>query len=149
VRLEPLLGIRQALSAFLTQPDDVVLTALVMLMLLVVTRLLLRRVWLASIPATAVITLLLLQGYESWEVMTIAASIVGACLIMLVFLRFGLLAGAALIFALNVVFTFPFTINTRAWYFDTALIGYALFAALVIWAFRVSRGSGRAPAPVV
>jgi serine/threonine-protein kinase len=147
VRLEPLLGIRQGLSAFLTQPDDVVLTALVMLMLLVGTRLLLRRVWLAAISATAVITLLFLQGYESWEVLTVGASVIGAGLIMLVFLRFGLLAGAALIFALNVAFTFPFTINTRAWYFDTALIGYALFAAVVIWAFRVSCGSGRAPAP--
>jgi hypothetical protein len=104
-------------------------------------------VWLAAISATAVITLLFLQGYESWEVLTVGASVIGAGLIMLVFLRFGLLAGAALIFALNVAFTFPFTINTRAWYFDTALIGYALFAAVVIWAFRVSCGSGRAPAP--
>jgi serine/threonine-protein kinase len=149
VRLEPLLGIRQTLSAFLTQPDDVVLTALVVLMLLVGARLVLRKVSLAAIAATAVVTLLFLRGYESKDAFTIAASITGACLILFVFLRFGLLAGAALIFALNVSFTFPFTTNTRAWYFDTALIGFMFFAALVVWAFRVSRGAAHAPASVV
>jgi Protein kinase domain/zinc-ribbon domain len=149
VRLEPLLGIRHALSAFLTQPDDVVLTALVMLMLLVGARLVLRRLSLAALAATTVITLLFLRGYESADVFTIAASITGACLVMFVFLRFGLLAGAALIFALNMSFTFPFTANTRAWYLGTALIGFALFAALVVWAFRVSRGAGRAAVHVV
>jgi Protein kinase domain/zinc-ribbon domain len=148
VRLEPLLGIRQTLSAFLTQPDDVVLTALVMVMLLVGARLVLRKVSLAAIAATAVITLLFLRGYESKDVFTIAASITGACLVMFVFLRFGLLAGAALIFALNVSFTFPFTVNTRAWYIDIALVGFAIFSALIVWAFRVSRGTGHAPAVV-
>jgi hypothetical protein len=145
VRLEPLLGLRYALSAILTQFDDAVLTALVLLMLLLGARIALRRVWLAFVASMGILSLLILNGYDKIDVFTVAGALAGGGLIMLVLLRFGLLACAVMLLSLNMAAGFPSTVNPRAWYFDTALVGFAAFAVLIVWGFRLSRR----PAPAV
>jgi eukaryotic-like serine/threonine-protein kinase len=145
VRLEPLISMRHGLSIVLTQPDQAVLTALVILMLLVGWRLALRRVWLAFAAATAVLSLLFLSGFGRIDVFAVAGSVGGAALMMFVLLRFGLLAVTVMIFALNLSASYPLTLNMRAWYFDAALIGFAAFALFIFWGFRLSRSVLIAP----
>ncbi len=138
-RLETLVGLRHALSGVLTQVDDAVLTALVVLMLLVGARLALRRVWLAFAASTAILSLLFLSGYPSIDLFAVAGAVAGAGLMTFVLLRYGLLAEAVMIFALNLSASYPFTLTPAAWYFDVALVGFAAFAVLIVWGFRLSR----------
>ncbi|MGH9312248.1 MAG: hypothetical protein ACRD1S_03520, partial [Vicinamibacterales bacterium] len=140
VRLDTLVGPRHALSGVVTQVDDAVLTALVILMLLVGSRLALRRVWLAFAASTAILSLLFLSGFSSIDLFAVTGALTGAGLMMFVLLRYGLLAEAAMIFAMNLSASYPFTLTPRAWYFDAALVGFVTFAVLIFWGFRLSQG---------
>ncbi len=144
-RLDTLVSLRHALSGVLTLVDEAVLTALVVLMLFVGARLALRRVWLAVAASTAILTLLFLSGYSSIDFFIVAGALAGAGLMMFVLLRFGLLAEAVMVFSLNLSVSYPFTLNARAWYFDAALVGFAAFAVLIVWGFRLSRSPIAAP----
>jgi hypothetical protein len=139
-RLEPLLGLRYALSTILTQFDDAVLTALVLLMLLLGARIALRGVWLAFAASMGILSLLILSGYGKIDVITVTGALAGAGLIMVALLRFGLLACAVMLLSLNMSAAFPATLNPRAWYFDTALVGFAAFAVLIFLGLRLSQG---------
>jgi eukaryotic-like serine/threonine-protein kinase len=140
VRLEPLLGLRYALSAILTQFDDAVLTALVLLMLLLGARIALRRVWLAFAASMGILSLLILSGSPKIDVFTVSSALASGGLIMLVLLRLGLLACAVMLLSLNMSTALPSTVNLRAWYFDTALVGFVAFAVLIFLGLRLSQG---------
>ena len=144
-RLDALVSLRHAVSGVLTQVDDAVLTALVVLMLLVGARLALGRIWLAVAASTAILSLLFLSGYSSIDFFVVAGALAGAGLLMFVLLRFGLLAEAVMVFSLNLSVSYPFTLTSGAWYFDAALVGFAAFAGLILWGFRLSRS----PTPAV
>jgi serine/threonine-protein kinase len=141
VRLEPLVGFRHALAAIITQPDQAVLTALVILMLLVGARLALRKVWLACLAATGVVSLLFLSAFGDINAFTVSGSLFGAGLIVFILVQYGLLAMAVMLAALNLSVSFPLTLNPRAWYFDAALVGFAAFALFIFLAFRLSRSA--------
>ena len=68
MRLEPLVGLRHAVATIVTQPDQSVLTALVILMVLVGARLAFRSVWLAGLAATGAVSLLFLSSFGDQSV---------------------------------------------------------------------------------
>ena len=101
MRLEPLVGLRHAFATIVTQPDQSVLTALVILMVLVGARLAFRSVWLAGLAATGVVSLLFLSSFGSIRSRSAAAFWLGAHVFILV--RYGLLATAVMLAALNLL----------------------------------------------
>jgi hypothetical protein len=118
-----------------------VLTALVILMLLVGARLAFRSVWLAGLAATGAVSLLFLSSFGEINPFTVSGSIFGSALIVFILVRYGLLATAVMLVALNLSVGFPLTLNPRAWYFDVALVGFAAFAVLIVLGYRMSRSA--------
>jgi eukaryotic-like serine/threonine-protein kinase len=141
MRLEPLVGLRHAVATIVTQPDQSVLTALVILMVLVGARLAFRSVWLAGLAATGAVSLLFLSSFGEINPFTVSGSIFGSALIVFILVRYGLLATAVMLAALNLSVGFPLTLNPRAWYFDVALVGFAAFAVLIVLGYRMSRSA--------
>jgi serine/threonine-protein kinase len=145
MRLEPLVGLRHAVAAIITQPDQSVLTALVILMLLVGARLALRRVSLAVLASTGVVSLLFLSSFGEINPFTVSGSLFGSGLIVFILVRFGLLATAVMLAALNLSVSFPLTLNPRAWYFDVSLVAFAAFAVFIVLGYRLSHSVLIAP----
>jgi hypothetical protein len=61
-------------------------------------------------------------------------------LFVVVLMRFGLIAVVSGIFFLYMFWRFPITLDSHAWYSDTGFTALAIFAAIVIYAFRTSLG---------
>jgi len=55
-------------------------------------------------------------------------------------MRFGFLAAVLYEFAMFVVTDFPFTLESSAWYAGYGYLAPAIFAAIVLYAFRYSLG---------
>jgi Protein kinase domain len=141
MRLEPLVGLRHAVGTIITQPDQSVLTALVVLMLLIGARLALRRVWLAFLATTWIVSLLFLSAFGEINPFTVSGAVFGSALIVFILVRYGLLATAVMLAALNLSAGFPLTLNPRSWYFGPALVGFAAFAVCIVLGYRLSRSA--------
>jgi hypothetical protein len=68
-------------------------------------------------------------------------------LFFMVLMRFGLVAAAFGYCLSNVAFNFPMTFDTSAWYFGYGFAALAIFAAIVLYAFRYSLGDRSLFAP--
>jgi hypothetical protein len=84
-------------------------------------------------------------GYERTVVGMIASACIwAACLFALY--RFGVVAGAAAIFACNLLATLPVAGDLTAWYATPTLIGAAVVIALAAWGFHLATGGFRSMA---
>jgi hypothetical protein len=134
--LDSLLGARD-LSAYLIRVSQFALdSALVFLFLFFVLRVLLRRDWLAA----AVFTLI---GTATWLAGPIPAidlpfGVIYMVLVILVLLRFGLLALIAARMAQLFQGASALTLDPSRWYFGYSLVVLLLVAALAAWAFRTA-----------
>jgi hypothetical protein len=108
--------------------------ALVIFCVLVVLRALLR----SQIAAIAVCIIFMAlttgpeHGYE--------AVLIWGVIWFFVLMRFGFLAAAFFIFASQVVVFLPVTLEGGAWYAGSGYLALAIFAAIVLYAFRTSLG---------
>jgi len=59
---------------------------------------------------------------------------------LFVLMRFGLVAGVITLIILALFQAFPITYDASAWYFKTGIAALAIFAAIVLYAFRTSLG---------
>ena len=69
-----------------------------------------------------------------------ALSLVSNALILLVLMRFGLVAYALYFFTSFFIGAFPLTLDASAWYSHAGFAALAIFAAIVLYAFRYSLG---------
>jgi len=67
-------------------------------------------------------------------------SLITSALILLVLVRFGLLATAFYAFAGFLLSNFPLTLDASAWYSGYGFAALLIFAAVVLYAFRNSLG---------
>jgi predicted Ser/Thr protein kinase len=133
-----LLGVRGALAGFLIIIPDCVLLALVWFVLIFILRTVLRRDWLAA--AALVIVYMALKWFS-----TPASPLLGALftavqttLLIVVMLRFGLLALIASSFVFELLLLFPITPDFSVWYGGASLFALLSVAALAAFAFHSS-----------
>ena len=99
-------------------------------------RVLFRRTWAAAIGYIVLVTV----GTASGSIVSsvfVTLALVGVVLLML---RFGVLAYMAGIFFYNLLLTFPITTQLSAWYSGIGFTGLAILLAFALYAFHTSLG---------
>ncbi|MEK6409642.1 MAG: protein kinase [Acidobacteriota bacterium] len=137
VKLEILLGVRFVVGYFLDAAGGAVIVPLGITFLLTLLRVLLRRDWLAGAIVVLIFGLTFFLG-DSPSYAVLGVMLLG--LIVLAFIRFGLLtlfASLLIVFWLN---SLAFTTNLSAWYAGNSLFVMFLVTALAGYAFYTSLG---------
>ncbi len=131
-----LLGTRQVFASWLVTLPHGVREALIFFFMLFLLRVLLRNQWLGG--AAFVLIWTATQVLQS-DAMVLAAvvSAVYFALMVVVVLRFGLLALCTLV-VINGMLSFSPTLHTSAWYFANADLTLAGVVAFAVWAFYTS-----------
>ena len=137
VELEILLGVRFVVGDLLRSTSGAVFVALTFTFLLTLLRVLLRRDWIAG---AVVVVMCVLPGLLSTSLSVAAVGLTFGSLIVLTFIRFGLLALAVSLMIFFWLNSLPFTTNLSAWYAGTSLFGMSLVTALAGYAFHTSLG---------
>jgi predicted Ser/Thr protein kinase len=128
---------RNVLGAWFAQLPGSIGYTLLSFILLFFLRVLLRKSWLAG--AAFVLLFAILKSFSSdypaieWptQIILYAALAAGA-------LRFGLVALVVALFSANMLLDVAVTLNPSAWYFTSAALALASFAALVIWGLSIA-----------
>jgi len=134
----PLGTTTQALGYLLAQPANAIVFSLAVTLILVFTRLLLRR----KIPAVVVTCLFmatLTLGGENYFV-TVPLALLNALLLTTVLVRFSILAYGTSVLILNVVVNFPVTLDFSRWYAGRSLLVLFIIVTLAIYGFRCALG---------
>jgi hypothetical protein len=137
VGLDILLGARFVAGDFLNSTVGAVLAPLAITFLLTLLRVLLRRDWLAAAVAVLIIGL---PAFLSAAPSTAIVNLIFVSLVVLAFIRFGLLTLAASCFIFFWLESLPFTTNLSAWYAGTSLFVMFVVTALAGSAFYTSLG---------
>jgi hypothetical protein len=143
--LDVLLGPRQIIVKVADLLFAGPFSALAILFLVFLLRLLLRREWAAAalivLLPTVAGTLQTSAGASTGSLLLSAATgaVVGGVLVFVV-LRVGLLASAATVVFDNLLRSFPITTQVSAWYFGIGLTGIVLLLAMAGYAFYTSLG---------
>jgi hypothetical protein len=132
-------GIRVFVGEAASLLGNTVLNSMLLLFILVLSRFLLRRRWLAVVALVLLGIPFTLAQSEHWAGMLI--SILSLTLGSLAFARFGLVGGIAGSLMLDFPETFPFTTDLSAWYFNHSLVALILISSLLVYAFRISLGA--------
>jgi hypothetical protein len=145
--LDTFLGLRMLVSYAIGVQLQSAASGIYLFLLLLVLRLLLRRQWLA---VTVMLALLSLQAALSlqtawWLIVLIQTVAVGILLVVLV--RFGLLAMIAFQYVL-VLFSLPLTTDLGSWSASPTFFVAAVVLAIAVHAFRASLAGRPALAPV-
>ena len=128
----------QALGYLLAQPGNAIIFSLAVTLVLVFTRLVLRR----KAPAVAVTCLVvatLIVGGENYFV-TIPLALVNALLLTTVLVRFSILAYGTSVLIVNVVLNFPMTLDFSRWYAGRSLLVLSIVVTLAMYGFRCALG---------
>jgi serine/threonine-protein kinase len=134
--LPVLLGGRHAASQLLYSLDYAVANSMAILFVLLVLRLMLRNT-IAAAATSALIWTLIVGGTGSGNIAlnTISVS-VGAGFVILVLMRYGLLALASNAFVFSVLAGFPVTTDLSSWYAGTSMVAALVVLALAGIGFR-------------
>jgi hypothetical protein len=102
------------------------------------------RLLLRNQPAAAVLFVLI---FTVWEALNYDSLLLGiileglwSAILLLLLMRFGLLATAAALFFQNILVCFPITTQLSAWYSGVGLAGLLLLLGLTLYAFHTSLG---------
>ncbi len=150
--LAVLMGAREAVGGMFGRAHLAVAIGLVSLMMVFALRLLLRKVWLVA-PAFAVLWAVAthsgLTGSESWA--GVAVRFLQDLTLVVILMRFGLLAGMAGPFAWYVLNWYPITAQVGAWHFSYGLFGLvvvggmAAYGVSVAWKEGIAASARRSP----
>jgi hypothetical protein len=134
--LDNLLGPRDLAANLLDQSQGALGGTLVFLFLFFVLRVLLRRDWLAAV----VFTLMGMAFGLSSDIPATGVPIAAIyfLLVLLVLLRFGLLAMIATMMAESFLWCSALTLDASRWYFGHSLVVLLVVAALAAWGFRTA-----------
>jgi hypothetical protein len=132
-------SVQELLGYLLGAVATVMLPAFATIFTLFLTRSLLRNYWL-SVAATGLLVLLVNLGGENFVVeapfvllMTVA--------VMFMALRFGIVAVAITIFTMELLDSFPITLDLSKWYASHSLFMLAVLLAMLGYGFRVATGN--------
>jgi hypothetical protein len=110
------------------------------LSLLLICLLFLLRILLRNQKAAIAAWLLLLSMTNVGSPWTFVLSLVASAMILLILMRFGLVAAALYYSASSFYYLFPVTLDVSAWYFGYGFAAVAVLMAIVLYAFRFSLG---------
>jgi len=118
------------------------IVALLYFFIFLLLRLVLRRTWIAVIAAVALAVFANLAGPAAAGTLSPAVVVLGLgiSLYVAVGVRFGVLALAAMLFALLSFQRYPLTPNFSAWFAPLGLLNLALMMAIVVWCFKNALG---------
>jgi hypothetical protein len=115
--------------------------SLLIFFILFVSRVLLRKEWIAVLATVAIVTSIdFAQG--SMHLADLPFEIALLAVLTIVMLRFGLIA-AIFAYATKVILRLPHTVDWSAWYAGTTLIPLFCLVLLAIYGFRTSLGGRR------
>jgi serine/threonine-protein kinase len=137
VGLDVLLGARFVSADFLNSTAGAVIAPLAITFLLTLLRALVRRDWLAAAIAVLIIGLPAFLGAPPPAALV---NLFFVSLVVLAFIRFGLLTLSASCFIFFWLESLPLTTNLSAWYAGTSLLAMFLVTALAVLAFYTSLG---------
>jgi serine/threonine-protein kinase len=137
--LGALLGPGRSLGQVFGIAQNALIASMGLLLLFVLFRLILRRPWLATGGFLVFLTLVAaLQSPDPWIDFPFALAI--WLLVVIVIVRYGLLALTAIFVTSNLLMQFPATTDFSAWYSTPALLGILCVVALAGYGFWVSLG---------
>jgi hypothetical protein len=131
------LGLRYAVESLPAQIQSGFLFGFGLLCLLLLLSLVLRKDWLVGAAAWLICSAALVLAYYAHPLALLVAPI-GAALILLPLVRYGLLAMISSQFFHHLWILYPMTFNLSAWYAGSFVVGLAVSLALVIYAFYIS-----------
>ncbi len=130
-------GIRSFAAAMLDLAGTTMMDSMLILFVLVLSRFLLRRRWLAAVPFVLIGLIVDIPHIEHLEI-GIPFSIALSLLTAFAFIRFGLVGGFAAGLFVSLPEAMPMTTDLSAWYFNQTLAALLLMAALLAYAFLAS-----------
>ena len=134
--LPVLLGGRYIASQLLYSIDYSVANSMGFLFVLLVLRLMLRHT-IAAAAASVLIWTLIIMGTGGGNIALNAISVaMGATFVILVLMRYGLLALASSVFVYSVLTGFPVTTDLSSWYAGTSMLAAMVVLALAGIGFR-------------
>jgi len=136
--LDTVSGVSMAASRALRAVEDPLASALLYLFSLFLLRVLLRKPWIASTAFTIIFALAVGGIPENHQVLAVTMNLLPAASIVLVTIRFGLLAMTATFFVTEVLLYFPVTTDLSTWYAPSTLFAYAVVLAVAGYAFRMA-----------
>ncbi len=119
-------------------------TTLAFLMMLLISRIVLKTERRAVVGCFAVLTICFTVLYGGHAGITLISSAVFVGLLILLLVRFGVLALLAAYIANVLTEEFPLTLDTSRWYFGHGMFAVALVAAIAVYGFYTSQGGRRA-----
>jgi serine/threonine-protein kinase len=136
--LDMLLGTRWVIGELFWTQRTILFMPTIMLFLLTLTTVLLRNRWIALAFLVAVFSVFPAFGEEYfWLTVPVLMCVWGSVFFTLI--RFGLVATMMLgFFALEIISTYPLTLDFSTWYAGSAVISLLVAAAVPIFAFYVS-----------
>jgi serine/threonine-protein kinase len=137
--LELLLGARRVIGYSLWQLAEQIFVGLALMFLMLFLRWVLRKQWLAA--AAVVVLMTALNALQSSEPLLVTPFVLLIwALLVIVLVRFGLVAITALFVFDLLLDSFPITTDTSAWYAGVGYLAIMLMAALTFYGFRISLG---------
>ncbi len=132
-------SIQELLGYLLGAVATVLLPAFATIFTLFLTRSLLRNYWL-SVTATGLLVLLVNLGGENFAVELPFVLLITVA-VMVMALRFGIVAVAVTVFTMELLDSFPITLDLSKWYASHSLFMLAVLLAMLIYGFRVATGN--------
>jgi hypothetical protein len=141
-RVSDLEGMRQVLAAVGSVAFNAPFNALWFIFGMVLLRLVFRKIWVTAVAGLVLLTLTaggsLFQVGPVW--LGLLTALVSIALILVLVLRFGLLATTTFFFFNFMIAPAALTLDTSRWFFATSLWILAIGAALAIYGFYAARG---------
>ena len=138
--LYALLGVAQSTSALLLAFGAEVTDTLLIFFVLFLSRLALRKEWLAVIATIAIVGAI--DFFGGLSLAALRLDIIFLAILTITMLRFGLIA-AIFAYATREILLIPHTVDFSAWYLGAAMTPVILLALLAIYGFRTSLGGRR------
>jgi serine/threonine-protein kinase len=135
-----LTGVASIVSSMLFSFGAEVTNSLLIFFVLFVSRVALRKEWIAVVATIAIIGGIDYAGGIQWADLPFEIALVA--ILTIVMLRFGLIA-AIFGYAIKSILRLPHTLDFSAWYAGTTAVPLVLIALLAIYGFRTSLGGRR------
>jgi Protein kinase domain len=138
VLLQSLLGVKSAIAMWLAMIQNCIVEILAYFLILFLLRMVFRRDWLAAAAFVLMFTGFALLGTTGPLGLAALFAAAGMTLLVIVMLRFGLVALIGTIFAYVLLLLFPMTNDFSAWYAGTSLFALLSVAAVAAFAFHAA-----------
>jgi hypothetical protein len=129
---------REVIAGLISLLLSAVVSALIVLTVLFLIRVLVRNERL-SIALTTVVILLTNLGSENWK-LEVPTALVTTAVVVFVLVRFGILALLAAQFSANLILSAPFSLGLSHWYAGRGIFVILLLVGAWAWGFRLALG---------